>query len=320
MEIKISVIVPIYNVEKYLAPCVNSLLNQDFNYKYEIILVDDGSEDRSGNIADDFAMQHDNVCVIHKKNSGLSDTRNTGIEIAKGKWLAFVDSDDYVSKDFLSLMFFNAEKEKSDLVICGFYRVDESGKIIGSEGHNYEVMNAKKFWHDIYFDEVKSMIYTVAWNKLYLRQLFKKVRYRSGIKNEDDDIIYSLISETKKILFVPDRLYYYRKRYGSIMDNINMDKHVNLGILSIYHQRTLDFIDNNEFIFAKKNLENTIVMLINDYVYDPRNQKLSYFKELMKSDCKMLMKYNYNPSIKSILYLNLTKIVVFLKKIKKGLL
>lgn len=320
VEIKVSVIVPIYNVESYLTHCVNSLLDQDFDQNYEIILVDDGSMDKSGAIADNFAKQYDNVYVIHKKNSGLSDARNTGIEKASGKWLAFIDSDDYVSKEFLNIMFKSAEKEQADLVICGFNRVDENNRLIESKGHSYKVMNAKKFWQDIYFNKVESIIYTVAWNKLYSRKLFEKVRYRSGIKNEDDDIIYSLVSETNKILFIPNNLYYYRKRRGSIMDDINMSAQLNIGILSIFHRRTLDFINNKEFGFAKKNLENTTIMLINNYVYEPRNQRLNYFEDVMRNDCKILMKYNHNPSIKTVLYLKFKRIIISLKRMKRKLM
>ena len=214
----------------------------------------------------------------------------------------------------------SAEKEQADLVICGFNRVDENNKLITSKGHNYEVMNAKKFWQDIYFNRVESTIYTVAWNKLYSRKLFEKVRYRSGIKNEDDDIIYSLISETNKILFIPNDLYYYRKRRGSIIDNMDKSTKLNLGILSIYHRRTLDFINNKEFNFAKKNLENTIITLIDDYAYEPHNQKLNYFEDVMRNDCRILMEHNCNPSIKSILFLKFKRISILIMKIKRKLI
>lgn len=121
---KISIIVPVYNVEKYLEKCVRSILAQTFT-DFELILVDDGSPDSSGAMCDQFAEQDQRVKVIHKENGGLSDARNAGIEIATGEYLGFVDSDDYIADDMYELLYTNIVKEDADLSICGIYDVYE---------------------------------------------------------------------------------------------------------------------------------------------------------------------------------------------------
>ncbi|HEL7541574.1 TPA: glycosyltransferase, partial [Enterococcus faecalis] len=121
---KISIIVPVYNVEKYLEKCVRSILAQTFT-DFELILVDDGSPDSSGAMCDQFAEQDERVKVIHKENGGLSDARNAGIEIATGEYLGFVDSDDYIADDMYELLYTNIVKEDADLSICGIYDVYE---------------------------------------------------------------------------------------------------------------------------------------------------------------------------------------------------
>ncbi|MFR2551722.1 MAG: glycosyltransferase [Clostridioides difficile] len=121
---KISIIVPVYNVEKYLEKCVRSILAQTFT-DFELILVDDGSLDSSGAMCDQFAEQDQRVKVIHKENGGLSDARNAGIELATGEYLGFVDSDDYIADDMYELLYTNIVKEDADLSICGIYDVYE---------------------------------------------------------------------------------------------------------------------------------------------------------------------------------------------------
>ncbi len=121
---EISIIVPVYKVEKYLKKCVDSILAQTFS-DFELILVDDGSPDNSGRICDDYAKKDARVRVVHKQNGGLSSARNAGIEVAKGKYLGFVDSDDYIAEDMYELLYKAIIKEEADLSICGIYDVYE---------------------------------------------------------------------------------------------------------------------------------------------------------------------------------------------------
>jgi len=125
---KISVIVPVYNVEKYLAKCIDSILAQTFT-DFECILINDGSPDNSPAICDEYAKKDERMKVIHKENGGVSSARNTGLDIAQGEWITFADSDDWVDENYLELMYSNAIKNNCDLSICGFKSVDEKGNI-----------------------------------------------------------------------------------------------------------------------------------------------------------------------------------------------
>ena len=131
METAISVIVPVYRVEKYLPACIDSILNQTFT-DFELILVDDGSPDRCPEICDEVARRDARVRVIHQANAGLSAARNAGIEIAHGEWLGFVDSDDYIAPQFYEKLYQTAQRTDADCVMCSVQNVDESGKSIDS--------------------------------------------------------------------------------------------------------------------------------------------------------------------------------------------
>ena len=135
----VSVIVPVFNVEKYLDKCIESLIKQKLK-DIEIILVDDGSTDLSGKICDEWKTKDSRIQVIHKKNGGLSDARNVGVELAKGKYIGFVDSDDYVSDDMFQILYQNIEKENADISICGMYHC-YADKIITKANEGYMVIN-----------------------------------------------------------------------------------------------------------------------------------------------------------------------------------
>lgn len=142
----ISVIVPVYKVEKYLHRCVDSIINQTYK-NLEIILVDDGSPDNCPKICDEYAQKDQRIKVIHKKNAGISEARNAGLEIAQGEFVAFVDSDDYIDSTMYEKMLLLAQKEKNDLVLCGFKKVSEDGKI---ENFNEKIMQEEiDFTHGI---------------------------------------------------------------------------------------------------------------------------------------------------------------------------
>ena len=127
MEKKVSVIIPVYNVEKYLKECIQSVLRQTYK-NLEIILVDDGSKDNSGNICDEYAKRDERIKVIHKKNGGLSDARNAGIDICTGEYIAFLDSDDFIEEDMYEFLVKNLEKAKADISICQVYYVYKNAK------------------------------------------------------------------------------------------------------------------------------------------------------------------------------------------------
>lgn len=208
---KISIIVPVYQVEKYLEKCVNSILGQTFT-DFELILVDDGSTDHGPEMCDQYAKQDARVKVIHKKNGGLSDARNAGIDVAQGEYLGFVDSDDYIAPDMYELLYRDITKENADLAICGIYDVYE-----GHEPKQKQVMHKvmdQQTAIKVIFEG--NIISVHAVNKLYRRPIFTKLRYPVGKYHEDSFVILDVLEQCQKIVVDSQQKYFYYHREGSI--------------------------------------------------------------------------------------------------------
>ena len=238
----ITVVVPVYNVENYINKCIDSILDQTYK-NLEIILVDDGSEDNSGIICDEYKKKNSNITVIHKVNGGLSDARNAGINIAHGKYIAFIDSDDFIDNRMIEVLYNALKKNNADISICGIQIVKNlKREIKKSEKKGYiETVNQYQAYKNLYNN--KAMETVVAWNKLYKIDLFKNIRYPIGKINEDAFVIHHLISKTNKIVYVSDKLYYYIKRKNSIMGKKFNQKR--LDVLEAYEDRMKFFKDNN---------------------------------------------------------------------------
>lgn len=207
----LSIIVPVYNVEKYLKKCLTSLVNQTLNKDcYEIIVVNDGSPDNSQNIIDQFVNDYSNVISLFKENGGLSDARNYGLDSAKGKYVAFVDSDDYVDVSMYETMLKKAQAGNFDMVVCDFKEIYE----------NYEAQGTSRVKKDLNNknDVRQAMIdfYPSAWNKIYKKELFDKVRFKKGVWFEDVECIYRLFPYIQTVGVVHESFYYYVQRSGSI--------------------------------------------------------------------------------------------------------
>ncbi|MFD2306498.1 glycosyltransferase family 2 protein [Enterococcus termitis] len=211
---EISIIVPVYNVEKYLDKCVQSILNQTFK-DFELILVDDGSPDNSGVMCDQYAEQDARVSVIHQENGGLSAARNAGIEKAKGRYLGFVDSDDYIAEDMYELLYTNLKREDADLATVGFLDI-YAGKEPVIKEKKYivtDMIGAAK----ITFEGKLSTI--SATNKLYKKEIFDYVRYPVGMITEDAAVILDVLEQTKKVVIDTSQKYCYYHRENSISSN-----------------------------------------------------------------------------------------------------
>ncbi|MBQ5997066.1 MAG: glycosyltransferase, partial [Bacteroidales bacterium] len=216
----ISVIIPVYNIESYLDRCVDSVLKQTFQ-NTEVLLVDDGSTDRSGLLCDEWAGKDPRVRVIHKPNGGLSDARNAGIAAAGGAYLAFVDGDDYLDPDMIRKLYAALKSNDADLSICNFLYVDEAGAPI-PEKNNYlpigdEVLSGSEILRRISQPDRKSWYYVPAWNKLYKRALFQDLRFAYGKIHEDEFLIHHLLGKCEKAACIRDAGYCYVQRAGSIM-------------------------------------------------------------------------------------------------------
>ncbi|OTP26705.1 glycosyltransferase family 2 protein [Enterococcus mundtii] len=216
---EISIIVPVYNVEKYLRNCVDSILNQTFK-NFELILVDDGSLDDSGKICDEYVKKDKRVRVLHKENGGLSSARNAGIEYAHGRYLGFIDSDDYIEPDMYELLYNNMVHEDADLSICGIYDVYE-GKEPIKKTRIKEIVPSDEALLLILQGNIISVH---AVNKLYKKELFNNLRYPVGKYHEDSFIIVDLLDNCKKVAIDSTQKYYYVHRLGSINTETFSDK------------------------------------------------------------------------------------------------
>ncbi len=212
--VRISVIVPVYKVEKYLAKCVDSILSQTYR-DLEVILVDDGSPDSCGTICDAYARQDSRVVVIHKENGGLSSARNAGMDIAKGEYIAFVDSDDWIEPEMYGHMLALAKKYDVSLVCAGRYDVSEKTgeKKVGLCPQKEECISGEELVKRIFlWDDLDS----ASWDKLYHRSLLEGFRYPLGKIVEDVPVTYKIALKAGKAALCDRPFYNYFHRAGSI--------------------------------------------------------------------------------------------------------
>ena len=204
----ITVVIPVYNVEDYLAKCIDSVLSQSYSF-LEIILVDDGSTDSCGQMCDKYAEKDKRIKVIHKSNGGLSSARNSGIDIASGKYIAFVDSDDYIHPLMFQQLIHIAQEYDVPLVCCDY----TSTRFPDEEKYNVEFFNTQEAV-DHLLDDTGYKCF--AWNKIYERSLFNGIRYPLGKLYEDISTTYKLFKRARKIAYFNNQLYFYSIRTGSI--------------------------------------------------------------------------------------------------------
>lgn len=216
-KLLLSIIVPVYNVELYLENCIESLLAQKLS-AYEIILVDDGSTDSSGEICDRYNEKYKQIKVIHKKNGGLSSARNTGIECAQGKYIGFVDSDDYIAPQMYIELISLAEKNSAEIAVCDFFNFHDQADLIKA----IDKEKKKKRKIAIYDTEaavkalfVRNIPESVCTN-IFLNIFWGKRRFVEGEINEDTNVLYELLASAEKTVMIKKHFYGYRRRKGSI--------------------------------------------------------------------------------------------------------
>lgn len=226
MGLKLSVIVPIYKVEKYLAKCVDSLLKQDLSpEEYEIILVDDGSPDRCGEICDEYASHFANIKVVHRENGGLSAARNSGIDVAQGQYVQFVDSDDYLEQNVLKSLVTKMETDNLDILRFNYQNVNE----------RYEVFDPNKDGKRYvdYRDEVCDGLFFLtnrlgpgcyAWQFIIKCELLDGCRFKEGIYFEDTEWTPRLLEKAKRVTSTDMMVYNYLMRQGSITQSVDEKK------------------------------------------------------------------------------------------------
>lgn len=214
MKPLISIIVPVYNVEAYLAKCVDSILAQTYT-NLEIILVNDGSSDGCGRICDEYAKQDKRIKVIHKKNGGLSDARNVAIDVTTGEFITFIDSDDYVTDDYIMTLYSLIEKYECKVSIALYNTFVEGSKPkVVNRVYREDCQTNIKAIEEMFYQEKYD---TASWAKLYHSSLFATgIRYPKGIVYEDLATTYLLIFQSDKVAFCNRRIYNYLLRRDSI--------------------------------------------------------------------------------------------------------
>ena len=212
---EISIIVPVYKVEKYLNECINSILAQTFT-DFELILVDDGSPDNCPALCDAAAAKDSRIRVIHKKNGGQSTARNAGLDAAHGEWIAFVDSDDTITPDYCAKLYAAVQATGAQMAVCNYRQVDESGQPLKEQYLHVraEVLDQKQA-----LEHCTLLPYMVVWNKLFHAAIFEKLRFRENLIYEDTILMAQAIEQTEKVVNIPDQMYLYRKVRGSTMNS-----------------------------------------------------------------------------------------------------
>lgn len=290
---EISIIVPVYNVEKYLENCIESILNQTFK-DFELILVDDGSTDNSGKICDIYKKKDSRIKVIHKNNGGLSSARNAGLDIASGQYIGFVDSDDSIHPQMYELLYSKIIDYDAMIAICNYKKVNEINLIP-------DYIDSKEDISIIEFSNLESLNnlynknnkidYIISCNKLYNQKIFNKIRYPIGKIHEDEFIAHKVLFESNKIIYLDKELYYYLQRQNSIMGKgVNIRT---LDVLDALYDRIIFFKENKLYDLFEKAVNIYIYKTIL-YYYQVDNKNKVYNRELRQIRRKF---------IKSVLYL-----------------
>lgn len=210
----VSIVIPVYKVELYLEKCIESVINQTYK-NLEILLVNDGSPDNCPKICDEYAQKDNRIKVIHKENGGLSDARNAGIDVATGKYITFIDSDDYISNDYVEYMYNLIKEYNTRMSTCETQIVHIEGDEKEAEyiQENIEILTARDLFYKILFAKKSDVS---AYSKMYETALFSDVRYPKGVVYEDTATTYKLVEKCEKIATGAKKCYFYCARPNSI--------------------------------------------------------------------------------------------------------
>ena len=280
----ISIIVPVYNVEQYIPKCLDGILSQTYK-SLEIILVDDGSTDSSGRICDEYAKKDKRIVVIHKENAGLSSARNAALDIATGKYIGFVDSDDWIDHNMYEILIKVAIKNNADIVNCGVIREYDDGKqkIVKSPA---EIMRSETALIKLIENEE---LYDFVVNKLYKSNLWNNIRFPVGQYYEDIYTTYRTFLNANKIVCIKNNLYHYLQRTGSIVRSEFSEKQFHM--LDAINEIKKSLRNNSKYSQAikKRELKISYLILISALL-DLSNEKLNKYKKRLNALSKILYK------------------------------
>lgn len=300
----ITIIIPVYNVEKYLNKCIKSIINQTYT-NLEINLIDDGSIDNSGKICDEFSKKDKRINVFHINNHGVSYARNYGLRYSNGKYLIFIDSDDWLEKNMIEVLYKNLVLYNSDVIACDYYFNYENNEIKHNARQNIEVIDDKHKMLTYLFDD--SFYGGYLWNKLIKKDILKnsKLKFDENVKICEDLLFLSkVINKIKRIVYIPNEaLYHYRKRPDSAV-NFNYTLKDITKLIPLKY-----FLDNNYNCYYK-NLNYQYFILNCQSIYILKKEKINDKKSLKKLKFerkkylkKALLEGNFKQNIKVLLWM-----------------
>lgn len=293
-NIEISIIIPLYNTEKYIEKCLNSLINQTIR-DIEIIIVNDGSQDNSEKICKEFLLKDKRVKLINQKNSGQGAARNKGLEVARGRYIAFVDSDDYIELNMYEKLLYNMGKYNCDVVACQVNMVDERGNIISNKGNNpqngYVEAGHEAMKRYLQFGRWAS------WDKLYKREVLKGVKFLEGRTcGEDHAVIVPILKNVKKMVTIDDYLYNYLVRKDSTTNSKFSIK--NFDIVYVWEEvrKQVDGMEKNILDIVEARTFSSYIDLINGWLYSGKDNFKTQIKEIIikiKENTQAIYKNKY---------------------------
>lgn len=317
----ISIIIPVYNVEKYIEKCLESVINQTYN-NIEIILIDDGSLDDSGKICDEYAKKDKRIVVIHKNNEGVSVARNVGIKKSKGKYVAFIDSDDYVEENYVEKLYITIDEK--DMAIVGAKRINEKGKIIEKSSVIVQEYSQNEAIQQLLLEKIYG---PELWGKLFKTEILKKLEFRKDMTvGEDFDLLYRYLQYIQRVkIDTTETLYNYILRNGSIMNssfNPNWFKDMQVCEKIINNTK-----DEKTKKYAIKRCIRSVLMCAAKILKDTNFQNSNKNEEYLKVCKDVIKKYGINSyykastkdKIKIFLIANCTEFLRILYKIKANI-
>ncbi|MDD3139233.1 MAG: glycosyltransferase family 2 protein [Lachnospiraceae bacterium] len=288
----ISVIIPIYDVEKYLDKCLQSVRQQTYR-DLEIILVNDGSKDGSLSICEKHAGQDCRIKIINQENKGLSAARNSGIDVASGEYICFIDSDDWIASDYCERLLNACVQYGVPLSMCSFYRVSGDENSVRTLDGETQLLDQNRALHFLDYREKEEYILIVAaWNKMYARNLFQNLRYPEGKFHEDEFVIGELLLQVPSVAWVSQKMYFYRQREDSITGRENRDDVRHLQVLEAYGIRMSQFLESGKHDMFQICWRNYMLTLIEWLAVQQKTGKKIRHNNLYIDYGRMLKKYH----------------------------
>ncbi len=312
----ISVIVPVYNVEKYLDRCVESIVNQTYK-NLEIILVDDGSPDNSGALCDEWAKKDTRIRVFHKENGGLSDARNAGTDYAEGDFITFVDSDDYILPQYVECLYNNLIATNSDVSCCDFKEIYDEGLNTTfentSESYDIKIISGRDACFKL-SDYSVSVYYVITPCKLYKSNLIKLHKFPKGLLHEDEATTYKIFFDSQNICISPQKLYAYYQNPTSIMHNKTQKNYIDL--FFIFKSKAEFFQEKGDYELENDSWDYLFSFLIySHFEFKKRfDKKVLKFAAKYIATCKISLKTKFKFLVYYASPKLYEKIVIFLSK------